>query len=601
MTVFSTLALYYKRSVQRMRPIEASISLKKGNTEVLLGQSVTVVPIDITLPASIPNFEISSLKEIPILLRKGGTEIVTGKTTEDIGSKFNVRKGTNEILQGKQATLVPITFFNAPLFEGYYTTPNESSTYYWEVPLGVTSINAVAIGGGGGGANGDGAAGGGGGGLAWKNNIPVTPGEILTIYVGAGGSGAVGLGQTGGNGGTTTISRGSSVLLQATGGSGGSSYGGGGVGGTPGPTADGGGNGGTGGNGVYGGDAGGGGAGGWTGNGGFGAGAIIAGPYDGSDGAGGGGGGGGTIFPGGGTSLGGGGTNPQGQGLGGRFGDVGSVSYDPVMTGKGGSAFGSTDFDAPTTGVGGYPGGGGGDTSNGANGAVNIIWGPEASFPRGNPPTSALTYQIYDTHGTYYWRAPAGVTSVNVACVGGGGGGGGSKDGGAGGGLGWKNNIPVTPGQDYLVVVGSAGQPNFYIDNGGDSYFIDSTTVKGGGGGSGSISIGGDWAGDGGYSGGRGGNGNLFLNGNAGGGSAATFSGPGADGTSQTGNQNYGPGTAVSLRGVSGPENSDTQRAGRFGAGARGNDTSTDYLGSGGSGGVWIDWTPGGSFPSLGI
>jgi len=74
--------------------------------------------------------------------------------------------------------------------------------------------------------------------------------------------------------------------------------------------------------------------------------------------------------------------------------------------------------------------------------------------------------QIYSTPGTYSWTAPAGVTSVSVVCIGAGGAGtrGTSpsdvdqlRRGGGGGGLGWKNNIAVTPGQTYTVVVGAGG------------------------------------------------------------------------------------------------------------------------------------------------
>jgi hypothetical protein len=64
--------------------------------------------------------------------------------------------------------------------------------------------------------------------------------------------------------------------------------------------------------------------------------------------------------------------------------------------------------------------------------------------------------QAYTTPGTYSWVAPLGVTSVSVVTVGGGGGGGGSPSyykGGGGGGLGYKNNISVTPGASYTVVV----------------------------------------------------------------------------------------------------------------------------------------------------
>ena len=63
----------------------------------------------------------------------------------------------------------------------------------------------------------------------------------------------------------------------------------------------------------------------------------------------------------------------------------------------------------------------------------------------------------YTTPGTYSWTAPAGVTSVCVVCVGGGGSGGAGYyvGGGAGGGLAYKNNISVTPGSSYTVVVGA--------------------------------------------------------------------------------------------------------------------------------------------------
>ena len=95
---------------------------------------------------------------------------------------------------------------------------------------------------------------------------------------------------------------------------------------------------------------------------------------------------------------------------------------------------------------------------------------------------------VYATEGTYTWVCPEGVTSVSVVCVGAGGGGtvntsyGGT--GGAGGGLGYKNNISVTPGSSYTVKVGKGGQARFSQNgtNGGDSYFISTATVKGGGG-----------------------------------------------------------------------------------------------------------------------
>ena len=78
--------------------------------------------------------------------------------------------------------------------EAVFTIPG---TYSWTCPTGVTNICAVCIGGGGGGESvlqspdtgtWTGGGGGWGGGLAWSNNIPVTPGATYKIQVGAGGA-----------------------------------------------------------------------------------------------------------------------------------------------------------------------------------------------------------------------------------------------------------------------------------------------------------------------------------------------------------------------------------------------------------------------------
>ena len=123
-------------------------------------------------------------------------------------------------------------------------------------------------------------------------------------------------------------------------------------------------------------------------------------------------------------------------------------------------------------------------------------------------PTTAVVIPVvnqveFTTPGTYQWTAPEGVESVSVVCIGGGGAGAylWDKDGtnlkghinlhgGGAGGLGWKNNIPVVAGTSYTVVVGSGATraqkstwPTFVYA--GDSYFINSTTVLGGGGASG--------------------------------------------------------------------------------------------------------------------
>lgn len=70
-----------------------------------------------------------------------------------------------------------------PVGQSQYITPG---SYTWYAPALVCSVSAVAIGGGGSSAA-YASGGGAGGGLAWKNNIPVTPGVGYTVFVGCGG------------------------------------------------------------------------------------------------------------------------------------------------------------------------------------------------------------------------------------------------------------------------------------------------------------------------------------------------------------------------------------------------------------------------------
>lgn len=164
---------------------------------------------------------------------------------------------------------------------------------------------------------------------------------------------------------------------------------------------------------------------------------------------------------------------------------------------------------------------------------------------------SAPSGQIaYTTPGTYSWTAPAGVTKVSAVCVGGGGSGGTGTPGGGGGGLGWKNNITVVPGQSYTIVVGSGGAAavdggwGINGNSGTDSYFIDVSTVKGGGGNGGGINTGngGTYVGDGGGNGGKGGV-NVSCNGSGGGGGAGGYTGNGGAGA------NYQCGSSTPLAG----------------------------------------------------
>ena len=205
-----------------------------------------------------------------------------------------------------------------------------------------------------------------------------------------------------------------------------------------------------------------------------------------------------------------------------------------------------------------------------------------------------------NTQQTYSWTAPAGVTSVSVVAVGAGGGGigpGGGQNygiGGGGGGLGYKNNISVTPGQSYTVKVGGKGNrgahgsgqtdPTSPSPNKGDSYFIDASTVRGGGGEGGYSSSnggrGGDYTGDGGGNGGRGGP-SVNSGGNkGGGGGAGGYAGNGGDGMNAGGNG----GTGTAGQGGAG----GGSFGGGGGVGLNGQGTSANFSwnnGAGGSGG----------------
>ena len=184
---------------------------------------------------------------------------------------------------------------------------------------------------------------------------------------------------------------------------------------------------------------------------------------------------------------------------------------------------------------------------------------------------------VYTNPGTFTWTCPQGVKSVCVVCVGGGGAGGHDEGqlGGFGAGLGWKNNIPVQPGQAYTVVVGIGGVPRSNSGNGGDSYFISKDTVLGGYGkggeyrksqsGSSVFLPGGRYVGDGGGIGGGFNSYFIFAHGGAG---AAGYIGPGGS------FNNNRPG--------------DNGSGGGGGAGQDGGNTSSGESQGNGGGGVGI-------------
>lgn len=186
--------------------------------------------------------------------------------------------------------------------------------------------------------------------------------------------------------------------------------------------------------------------------------------------------------------------------------------------------------------------------------------------------------------GTFSWVCPAEVTSVSVACIGGGGGGGGGPNpqiggtfnGGGGGACAYKNSISVSPGTSYTVVVGVGWHncnPN--TGDGGDSYFINTSTVmaKGGQAASGSGRQGGQSSscvGDGAYSGGDGGQ--PAFGPSSGQGSGTSNAGGGSGGTTGTGNH----------RGTGGAAASNGQF---IGAGGGGGGSNFSAFGGGGGGG----------------
>ena len=156
--------------------------------------------------------------------------------------------------------------------------------------------------------------------------------------------------------------------------------------------------------------------------------------------------------------------------------------------------------------------------------------------------TTELSGQAaYITPGTYSWVAPATTSRVSAVAVGGGAGGACDgflvSQGGGGGGLGWRNNIAVTGGQSYTVVVGSQGIGSVSYGTatrGGNSYFISNVTLFGGGGekntAPGAAGPGGSYVGDGGGYGGQGGTPATSYKGAGGGGAGGYTANGGAGG-----------------------------------------------------------------------
>jgi len=229
-------------------------------------------------------------------------------------------------------------------------------------------------------------------------------------------------------------------------------------------------------------------------------------------------------------------------------------------------------------------------------------YGPSYPSAASNSITAtAITCTSYTSAGTYSWVAPTGVTSVAVLAIGGGAAGGTNYqsnspvNGGGGGGLGYYNNYTVTPGNSYTVVVGNGGTP--YVNPptaGGDSYFVNTSTVKGGGGSTGkSGGAGGSYVGTGGGTGGAGGTGSGSTY-SGGGGGAGGYAGAGGAGGTANGAGSSGSGGGGG--GGGSYQNSCFSSAGGGGVGLYGQGSS----GAGGAGGSSAAGGGGGSSGNAG-
>jgi hypothetical protein len=203
--------------------------------------------------------------------------------------------------------------------------------------------------------------------------------------------------------------------------------------------------------------------------------------------------------------------------------------------------------------------------------------------------------------GATTWVAPAGVTQVVVEAWGGGGRGGsrtsGSNAYGGGGGGGYSRSVlTVTPGQSYNIMVGAGATTN--SADGGNTYFIDDTTLlaRGGatvpnntatGGAGASVGIG-----DVTFAGGSGRNGNTSgTDYGGGGGSSAGYAASGTDATNQNGaTAPLGGGNGGNGRFSSDGNGLTGDSPGGGGGGALRADSGSPTGGNGGNGQLFITY-----------
>jgi len=220
---------------------------------------------------------------------------------------------------------------------------------------------------------------------------------------------------------------------------------------------------------------------------------------------------------------------------------------------------------------------------------------------RPNPPVQGITVPVADTSreitgeelfttvGAWVFTVPAGVTRISMVCVGAGGKGGTyrvgsyyrSAGGGGGGGLGWKNSVSVTPGEQLTVEVGSpiGGTGHSRVLRGGVVLCAgyrggDAPTNDYGQG------VGGTYTGDGGGRGGDGGYANSSVGSGGAGGGAGGYTGAGGAGGGRVYSKNLQ--TWVTGRGGAGA-------GGSAGGGNSSQDTGINAGGGGGGGGVGLE------------
>ena len=227
-----------------------------------------------------------------------------------------------------------------------------------------------------------------------------------------------------------------------------------------------------------------------------------------------------------------------------------------------------------------------------ATNAQGTSYGSDVQFT-----TTAATVDTFTTSGAGSWTAPAGVTSVTVEVWGGGGKGGSittgsneSANAGGGGGGYSRSVITVVPGNSYSYLVGAGSTTTA---DGGDSYFIDASTVMANGGTSavdnsttangvgGAVGVGTTR-----YIGGNGADGNTGTNYGGGGGSSAGTGANGATATNATG-ATAPAGGGNGGNGKSSPSGNGTAGVvpGGAGGGAYRSSGSTTYTGGSGANG----------------